>query len=481
MKNKGFTLIELLGVIMILAILALITFPPIIEEIKKSKSEIKGTTKVLIIDAAKDYYADNMTNYEAVTGKTYCIDINTLIENNYLSKKIKDENLNDINTNKKIKMVYGNNKFEYEIVDECTDNIYDNDMLDSIIARETETIKNSITPATPDGVYYYDENGNLENNGYIINIGNDSKIRGNIMIHNNQFISGCISYGEKNYDYYKENITELDHRCSISRGENLVLNGDLTYKNNKNFSTFSYNEDGYISYKNNTSIQIYADELIPVDIDNKAYDIGMQIKTNNTSATNYIGFYEYDIDKNRIQAVNTMYITSNDISLTQDLKNGDEYVYLSDLSKWNKTATQTYQRGFIFWNYKDSTGYEYPPYTYSRNVWSNLYENSNIDTTNNRIKLNNAWNHGTIPAGTKLSQCNNGSNFNYIVAANKTLTTEWQEYAGRVDGVKTTGETPSKFFRGGTKYIKPATIFNYNKVSGTQNDYKDIYIKEVIR
>jgi prepilin-type N-terminal cleavage/methylation domain-containing protein len=193
MKNKGFTLIELLGVIMILAILALITFPPIIEEIKKSKSEIKGTTKVLIIDAAKDYYADNMTNYEAVTGKTYCIDINTLIENNYLSKKIKDENLNDINTNKKIKMVYGNNKFEYEIVDECTDNIYDNDMLDSIIARETETIKNSITPATPDGVYYYDENGNLENNGYIINIGNDSKIRGNIMIHNNQFISGCIA------------------------------------------------------------------------------------------------------------------------------------------------------------------------------------------------------------------------------------------------------------------------------------------------
>lgn len=120
MKNKGFTLMELLGVIMILAILALITFPPIIEEIKKSKSEIKGTTKVLIIDAAKDYYADNINNYETYEGITYCININTLSEQGYLNKKIKDENLNDINTSKNVKLVYHNAKFDYDVVDSCT-------------------------------------------------------------------------------------------------------------------------------------------------------------------------------------------------------------------------------------------------------------------------------------------------------------------------------------------------------------------------
>lgn len=120
MKNKGFTLIELLGVIMILAILALITFPPIIEEIKKSKSEIKGTTKVLIIDAAKDYYEDNINNYELIEGVTYCININTLSEQGYLNKKIKDENLNNISDNKKVKMIYHNNKFDYDVVDSCT-------------------------------------------------------------------------------------------------------------------------------------------------------------------------------------------------------------------------------------------------------------------------------------------------------------------------------------------------------------------------
>lgn len=120
MKNKGFTLIELLGVIMILAILALITFPPIIEEIKKSKSEIKGTTKVLIIDAAKDYYEDNVNNYELIEGVTYCININTLSEQGYLNKKIKDENLNNISDNKKVKMIYHNNKFDYDVVDSCT-------------------------------------------------------------------------------------------------------------------------------------------------------------------------------------------------------------------------------------------------------------------------------------------------------------------------------------------------------------------------
>ena len=120
MKNRGFTLIELLGVIMILGILALITFPPILEQIKNSKQEIKNSTKILITDAAKDYYEDNINNYEKTEGITYCIDINTLTDNGYLNKKIKDENINDISNTKKVKMIYHNNKFEYDVVDSCT-------------------------------------------------------------------------------------------------------------------------------------------------------------------------------------------------------------------------------------------------------------------------------------------------------------------------------------------------------------------------
>ena len=38
--KKGFTLAELLGVIVILGLIALLSFPPIVSQIKKSKKEI---------------------------------------------------------------------------------------------------------------------------------------------------------------------------------------------------------------------------------------------------------------------------------------------------------------------------------------------------------------------------------------------------------------------------------------------------------
>lgn len=120
MKKNGFTLMELLGVIMILAILAVITFPPMLEQIKKSKQEINNTTKTLIIDSVKDYYEDNINNFEQTEGMTYCIDISTLINQGYLNEKLKDENLDNIDETKKVKMIYHNENFDYDVVDECT-------------------------------------------------------------------------------------------------------------------------------------------------------------------------------------------------------------------------------------------------------------------------------------------------------------------------------------------------------------------------
>ncbi len=122
MKSKAFTLIELLGVIIILGILVLVVFPPVLNQIKKSKQEINESTRLLIIDAAKDYVDDNINDYDEINGNTYCIDLNILVEKNYLNEKIKDENLNNLDISKKVKLVYKNNNFEYEIVNECTNN-----------------------------------------------------------------------------------------------------------------------------------------------------------------------------------------------------------------------------------------------------------------------------------------------------------------------------------------------------------------------
>ena len=134
--KKGFTLIELLGVIVILGILVLVAFPPLLTQIKKSKNEINSATKLLIIDAAKDYVEDNKNNYENIEGLTYCINISALTENNYLNEKIKNENLEDLDTTKKIKLTYNNNKFEYDIVSSCVNYSIRRNNID--IALQTE-------------------------------------------------------------------------------------------------------------------------------------------------------------------------------------------------------------------------------------------------------------------------------------------------------------------------------------------------------
>lgn len=59
MKNKGFTLMELLGVIVILAIIALITIPVTYNIIKTSREKAFVDTGYSIIDAAKQTQTKN--------------------------------------------------------------------------------------------------------------------------------------------------------------------------------------------------------------------------------------------------------------------------------------------------------------------------------------------------------------------------------------------------------------------------------------
>ena len=143
--KKGFTLIELLGVIVILGILVLVAFPPLLNQIKKSKSEIKESTKLLIIDAAKDYYEENTNNFDLIEGMTYCIDIKTLTDENYLNKNLKNENLNNIDTNKKVKLIYHNEKFNYEVVDTCTNNSLTRNNIEVPIVTEDSGLYKSTT------------------------------------------------------------------------------------------------------------------------------------------------------------------------------------------------------------------------------------------------------------------------------------------------------------------------------------------------
>ena len=136
-----------------------------------------------------------------------------------------------------------------------------------------------------------------------------------------------------------------------------------------------------------------------------------------------------------------MYTDNTLTELVQDLKPKDKVVYLKNLTNWNvNTYSRTYQRGFIFWNYKDSTGYEYPELTYSKNASGNHYEDSGVNKSNNTITLTNenGWTGNMVPKGTKVSQSYSGGTFNYSILVGRRITTDWVTYEATINGINNT-------------------------------------------
>ncbi|MDD3392936.1 MAG: type II secretion system protein, partial [Bacilli bacterium] len=91
--KKGFTMIELLGVITILALLAILAFPPILEQIRKATGSISEATMVLIETATESYMDRNENDYPIYSGNVFCISLQTLVDSGEL-----DSNLTDVKT-----------------------------------------------------------------------------------------------------------------------------------------------------------------------------------------------------------------------------------------------------------------------------------------------------------------------------------------------------------------------------------------------
>ena len=243
------------------------------------------------------------------------------------------------------------------------------------------------------------------------------------------------------------------------KGENLIYNGDGKIGNNTNFPNLTFDgsmiHDGSPSFYVNAVNELGTENFIPID-PTKTYRFSMNVKASATISTaQYWGFRCYDIDKKAIEPHHVMYQPNSLTELAQDLKDGDTKIYFEDLSEFYKNATANYQRGLIFWNYKNNQGYQYEPETYSRNSWFNLWTDSNsINLTENSITLTNAWSRGTIPAGTKVSQSDSGSTYNYVFLSGAINTTEWQKLGRDVFGYTVGGKVSPGTFQNGTAFIK---------------------------
>ena len=125
MKNKGFTLAEVLGVIIILGLLVIVSFPPLLNQLKKSKDKLSSATLQILGTAAEQYVEEHPSTYPKKNGNVYCLKLETLVNNGYLKSPILDastgEQINE--TTNYIKFtIQGVNNYNYEMVTTCTEN-----------------------------------------------------------------------------------------------------------------------------------------------------------------------------------------------------------------------------------------------------------------------------------------------------------------------------------------------------------------------
>lgn len=284
--------------------------------------------------------------------------------------------------------------------------------------------------------------------------------------------------------YYTErsallkNVASISNNYVSSRGQNLVTNGTGLMKNNLNFTSFIFDgSDSYYSqgsFKDATYYQTrLTDELIPIQID-KTYRLSVSAKCNPyVGAKYYVGIVAYDVDGNTITSSNHMYYANTLTTLAQDLKAGDTKIYLTSATNWLNNNAQTYQRGFIFWNYQNSLGYQYPELTYSRNIFSDKFDIGAIDYATNSITLKTAWAGSTITAGTKLSQTNSGSSYKYITASNVAIPNTWTQYTGTISGIDLTGTNINNKFPPGTANVK-LLFLNNRDIAGSTVWYSNL-------
>ena len=143
--KKGFTLVELIGVVIILALIALLAFPPILNSIRKTKIELSNASKEILYNAVDLYISENLNDFPKNNGNIYCVTLNTLVSKEYLPTKVYDSVTGEeISLDSKIEIKVENNGYAYNMNNDCTEYVYDPYYHDNSGANRPELLDNMV-------------------------------------------------------------------------------------------------------------------------------------------------------------------------------------------------------------------------------------------------------------------------------------------------------------------------------------------------
>lgn len=176
MNKKGFTLIELISIIVLISIVASITFGVVTKKIKQSKESLYNTL-IADIEKAGEKYMLEHADVDKYHLNTLCIDIPTLQENDYIDKGNIKNPKNGQKLTGYVKVTYDNskNQYEFKYSESCTQSIV-TPLVETIINNEEIKVvgnTDGLYETTDDYIY----RGNNPNNYLSLNGSNTPEWR----------------------------------------------------------------------------------------------------------------------------------------------------------------------------------------------------------------------------------------------------------------------------------------------------------------
>lgn len=189
-----------------------------------------------------------------------------------------------------------------------------------------------------------------------------------------------------------------------------------------------------------------------------------------------VAIESFDSDKQLIHSLHvTRFEGATDTRLSRDLRPGDTQIFLDDATGWSNSPGATAEsRSLAWYGYRNSDGYTYPDYTYTRNVVSHLIDGMwdpgaiRFDTNSGQwiVQLNEPWAGSLVRSGTAVRNATgHGHRQSFNISTDAFFSDGWIGDADRYEhqadfgrGIWEDGLPEPRKFRPGTAFIKPAVL-----------------------